>query len=134
MLKVESCNKIKNGNGRMKCEKSGKEYFEDLYNKDTQEQVAVQMCGYDGIWRGNYFKGEPIGRAEVEVRVNKLKKRKGRFKNEITGEMIKGGDRVMDWIWRLCNMAFESGVVPEDWRSAMTVPLYKGKGERTECT
>ena len=30
-------------------------------------------------------------------------------------------------------MAFESGVVPGDWRSAVIVPLYKGKGERTEC-
>ena len=55
------------------------------------------------------------------------------FKNEITGEMMKGGgDRVVDWIWRLCNMTFESGVVPEDWRSAVIVPMYKGKGERTE--
>ena len=26
------------------------------------------------------------------------------------------------------------GVVPEDWRSAVIVPLYKGKGERTECS
>ena len=25
------------------------------------------MCGFDGIRRGNYFGGEPIGRAEVEV-------------------------------------------------------------------
>ena len=25
-------------------------------------------------------------------------------------------------------MAFESGVVPEDWRSAVIVSLYKGKG------
>ena len=45
--------------------------------------------------------------------------------------MIKRGtDRVVDWIWRLRNMAFESEVVPEDWRSAMIVPLYKGKVER----
>ena len=29
-------------------------------------------------------------------------------------------------------MAYESGVVPEDWRSAVLVPLYKGKGERNE--
>ena len=31
--------------------------------------------------------------------------------------MIKGGegDRVVEWIWRLYNMAFESDVVPEDW-------------------
>ena len=30
-------------------------------------------------------------------------------------------------------MAFESGVVPEDRRSTVTVPLYNDKGERTEC-
>ena len=30
-------------------------------------------------------------------------------------------------------MAFESGVVPEDWVTAVIVPLYKGKEERTEC-
>ena len=31
-------------------------------------------------------------------------------------------------------MAFESGVVPEDWRLAVIVPLYKGKGKKTECS
>ena len=30
-------------------------------------------------------------------------------------------------------MAFESGVVPDDWRSALTVALYKGNGETNEC-
>ena len=31
-------------------------------------------------------------------------------------------------------MLLKSGVVPEDWRSAVIIPLYKGKGERTECS
>ena len=35
--------------------------------------------------------------------------------------------------WRLCNIAFERSVVPEDWRSVVIVILYSGKGERTEC-
>ena len=48
-----------------------KEYFEDLYNIDTQEQVAVHMYGFHWIWRGNYFRGEPKG--GVDVRVGKLK-------------------------------------------------------------
>ena len=39
---------------------------------------------------------------------------------------------MVDWIGSLCNVAFKSGVVPEYWRSAVIVPLYKGKGERTE--
>ena len=43
--------------------------------------------------------------------MGKLKK----GKDEVTGEMIKdGGNRVVDWIWRLHNMAFDSDVVPED--------------------
>ena len=45
----------------------------DLYNIDTQGQVAVHMCGFNGIWRSNYFRGEPIEKADVEVRVGKLK-------------------------------------------------------------
>ena len=30
-------------------------------------------------------------------------------------------------------MAFESGAVPEQWRSAVIVLLYRGKGERNKC-
>ena len=97
-----------------------KEYFEDLYNINTQKQVAVPMCSFDGILRGNYFRGDPVGRSEAEVRVVKLK-------------MIKGEvNRVVNWILRVCNMVFERSVVPEDWRSAVIVPLYKGKGEKSE--
>ena len=126
---MESCSRVKDENRRLvqgedEARKIWKEYVEDLYNIDTQEEVAVNMCGFDGIRRGNYFGGEPVGRAEVEVRVDKLKNGKAAGKDEITGEMIKGGSgKVVDWIWRLCNMAFESGVVPKDWRSAVIIPL-----------
>ena len=53
------------------------------------EQVAVHMCAFDGVRRGNYFGGEPIGGAEFEVRVGKLKNGKAAGKDEITGVMIK---------------------------------------------
>ena len=65
-----------------------KEYFEDLYNINTQEEVAVHMCGFGGVRRSNYFGGEPIGRAEVKAGAAKLK---AAGKDEINGEMIKGG-------------------------------------------
>ena len=55
------------------------------------------MCGFDGLRRGNYFEGEPIRRAEVEVRVGKFKNGKAAGAVEVTGEMTKGGgDRVVD--------------------------------------
>ena len=53
--------------------------------------------------------GEPIGRAEVKVRVGKLKNGNAAGKDEFIGKIIKGGGgRVVDWMWRLYNMAFES--------------------------
>ena len=92
------------------------------------------MCGFDGIRRSKYFGEEPNGRAEVEVRLGKLKNREDAGKDEINREMKKGGgDRVVDWIWRLCNMTFENDVVSEDWRSAVIVPVHKCKGERNDC-
>ena len=45
------------------------------------------MCGFDWIRRGNSFGGEPIGRADVEVRVGKLKNGKATGKDEITGDL-----------------------------------------------
>ena len=137
--KGNSENRIKDENmsltkGEDEVRKIWKESFEDLYNINTQKLVVFNMCGFDRIRRGNYFGGKPIGRAEVEVGMGKLKNGKAAVKDEITRKMIKGGgDRVVDWIWRLCNTPFERGVVPENWRSAVIVPMYKGKGVWTEC-
>ena len=99
--KVESCSRIKNGNVRLaqgedEVRRIWKKYFEELYNIDAQEKVAVHMCDFDGIQRGNYFGGDPTERAEVLVRVGKLKSGKAADKDRITGGMIKGGgDRVV---------------------------------------
>ena len=75
--KVENCSRIKGGNGTLALEevevqRIWKEHFEDLYNIDTQEQVAVHTCGFDGVWRGNYLGGELIRRTEAEVRMERL--------------------------------------------------------------
>ena len=56
--KVESCSRIKDENvrltqGKGEMQKIWKEYLEYLYNIDTQEHVALHMCGFNGIWRGN---------------------------------------------------------------------------------
>ena len=103
--KAENSNRIKDGNGRLVLEMAEvrriwKEYYyEDLCNIDTQEQVAVHMCGFDEVWRGNYFGVEPIRRTEIKARVGKLKNGKPAGKDEVTGERIKGGsNRVVDWI------------------------------------
>ena len=49
------------------------------------------------------FGEESIGRADVEVRIGKLKNGKAAGGDELTSEMIKGEG---DWICRLYNMSF----------------------------
>ena len=118
--KVENCSRIKDGNWRLawkevEVRRMWKEYFEDLYNIDTQVQIAILMCGFDGAQRVTYFGEEPIRRTEVEVRVRKIENGKAIGKDEVTGEMIKGGgERMVDWIYIMCNRDFESGVVPKE--------------------
>ena len=56
--KIENCCKIKDGNGRVAQEelevrRIEKEYSENLFNIDTQKQVAVHICGFDRVWRSN---------------------------------------------------------------------------------
>ena len=52
------------------------------------------MCGFNGIQRGNYLRGETIRRNDVEARVGKLKN----GKHEDIGKMVKGvSDMVVDW-------------------------------------
>ena len=77
--KVENSNQIKE---EAEVQRVSKEYYEYLYNIDTQEKVAVHMCGFGGVQRGNYFGGELIRRMEVEVRVGKFKKGKVAGKDE----------------------------------------------------
>ena len=65
MGKVDSCSRIKDENGKLALEEDDvrriwKEYFEDLYNIDTHEQVTVHICGFDEVRRDNYLGGEPI--------------------------------------------------------------------------
>ena len=95
-VKVESCSRVKDENGSLAlCEvevrRIWKNYFKDFYNEDTQEEVGVHMCGYDGVQRGNCFGGEPFRKIEIEDRIKQLRYGKAAGKDEVTEEMVKGG-------------------------------------------
>jgi len=37
------------------------------------------------------------------------------------------------WILNLCNGIVKEGCTPEDWKSSVVLPIYKGKGDPVEC-
>ena len=46
----------------------------------------------------------------------------------------KGGMAVLKWLVKLLNLSFDMEVVPMDWRGACIAPLYKGNGDKCECS
>jgi len=131
--------KVKDASGRMllrdnDVKERWKEYFEELLNVEMQDQIVVNEYGLQDLNRSEYLGCEAVRKEEVVDALGKLKNGKASGVDEVTAEMLKIGDEyVEEWVWKLCAKAFECGRVPEDWKNAVIVPLYKGKGERSEC-
>jgi len=43
------------------------------------------------------------------------------------------GDIKTQWILDLCKGIVKGGCMPEDWKSSVVLPIYKGKGHPVEC-
>ncbi len=71
---------------------------------------------------------------EVEKAIARLKCGKAAGMGGIIAEMLKsGGDAKVEWMLLICERAWKKGEAPGDWKKAILVPLYKGKGSRSEC-
>jgi len=47
----------------------------------------------------------------------------------LVAEMIQAtGDIGTQWLLDLCNGIVKEGCIPEDWKSSVVLPIYKGKG------
>jgi len=52
----------------------------------------------------------------------------------LVAEMIQAaGDTGTQWLLDLCNGIVKEGCIPEDWKSSVVLPIYKGKGDPMEC-
>ena len=82
---------------------------------------------------GGDVKRERIRENEVVARevVSALKMMEGDRESDM--DVKNGGIRIIDWLRRVFNKCMESGVVPEDWKAACIVPVYKGKGDGMGC-
>ena len=72
---------------------------------------------------------------EVGEAVNEMKSGKAPGLDGFLVECLqKGGMAVLEWLVILLNLYFDMRVVPMDWCEACIVPLYKGKGDKYECS
>jgi len=63
-----------------------------------------------------------------------MKRHKAPGLSGLVVEMIQAtGDTGAQWLLDLCNGIVEEGCIPEDWKSSVVLPIYKGKGDPMEC-
>ena len=70
---------------------------------------------------------------EVLYAVRKLKNGKASGPDDISAEMLKSHNGIAEWLWDIVNKCWTEENLPQDWKLAEVVPLYKNKGKRSEC-
>ncbi len=72
---------------------------------------------------------------EVQISFTKVKAGKAAGVDGCPGECLtKGGRAFVEWLVRLFNVCFRERTVPFECRNACVVPLYKGNGDKFECS
>ena len=127
--------KVKDDEGMMLTEPQAvrgrwSEYFERLLNVDDGRRAIISETGRESE---NVIEECEISVEEVREAVKKLKKGKSPGVDGVTSEILKCDGAVLEWLTRVCNVCIREEKVPSDWVKSIVVPLYKGKGDKSEC-
>jgi len=72
--------------------------------------------------------------SEVAAALKKMKRHKAPGLSGLTAEMTQATEGIgTQWLLDLCNGIVKEGCIPEDWKSSVILPIYKGKGDPMEC-
>ena len=101
------------------------EFYEDLYKDDPSTYLEPDYSEEENI--------PPILRSEVENAIKELKIGKSPGLDNIYSEYIKaGGEPLMNALLHLFLQIQQSGTIPQKFKDALIVVLYK-KNSRLEC-
>ena len=75
----------------------------------------------------------PIRFDEILSSVRKLKNGKASGPDDISAAMLKSHIGIAEWLWDIVNKCWTEENLPQNWKLAEVVPLYKSKGKRSEC-
>ena len=115
--KVSECNGFKN--------------LQFLTSRRLYQGSVNTVTVYHGMFRGP---ADCIRMDEVRAVLKKMKRHTAPGLSGLVAEMIHAtGDIGIQWILDLCNGIVKEGSIPDDWKSSVVLPIYKGKGDPMEC-
>ena len=106
-----------------------REYFNELLNEERESGVEIVV----GNTVADIEPMEPPLNEEILRILSMLKNNKSPGENGISADMYKnGGDQLQEELCRQVQNVWNTETMPERWKEAVIVPIYK-KGERALC-
>ena len=97
-------------------------HFKKVLNVDNAVSEEVMV----GIMNNADVQTPDVTREEVEKAMMKLKNGKAARNDNITAEFLKnGGEAIVDWVTELVQEVWRTRKVPQEWKDATLVPLFK---------
>ena len=105
-------------------------HFKNINNSD-HDTAGVPEANLDYETQGL---NAAITEEEVICAIKALKNGKAVGIDEVRNEFIKHSSPLLISIYcKLFNKVLDSGIVPEQWVQGIIIPIYKGKGDTTQC-
>ncbi|WKY12572.1 hypothetical protein Q1695_003843 [Nippostrongylus brasiliensis] len=104
------------------------EYFKGLLNEEFPREHLSEAAPVEGpvqLW----------SEEEVQTVIRKMKVGKAVGPDGVPVEAWKAlGEYGIGWLTRFLNKVTAEGKMPESWRDSIIVPIFKQKGDATECS
>ena len=71
---------------------------------------------------------------EIKQTTEKLSNSKVAGYDGIPAKLWKsGGNHLLEWLHEFLTLCWEEGKIPQDFKDATIIPIYKNKGNKTDC-
>ena len=112
-----------------------KDHFQEQFNNPAPPLDPVLMAEAASATPDPSVDSTPPTADEISAAIRKLKKNRAPGICGITAELLQsGGAPVISWLLPLFTLIWKYCVIPTDWNLAIILPLWKGKGSKSDCT
>ena len=104
--------------------------------KNIWKKIMIKENAWDQKTEIGIVEGpvEEVSLEETIIATKKMKSGKASHLLEVGVEMINASRKVgIDVMMKLCQRIFDRKKMPEDWKTSVIVPIYKEKGDVTNC-
>ena len=129
---VEGGKCLRGGDGRLGFiekdrEKIWKEHMEKIMNEENEWDRMVETDLVEGLV-------EIVVRDEIVEAMQSMKSGKATGTSEVSVEMIvASGEIGVKVMMELCQRVLDGRGMPDEWKTSVIVPIFKGKGDVMSC-